>query len=190
MTRRQILSLPAFALSALSTKARAQQYRLAVPARKGDTTIHVRSTTGMHAGDSIDIDTGSSLETRKIVSVGTAAGSSTALWQPLPDGPVITVPIGSTNVPVTSASGFAVGEKIAIGYGATYPAVARTIERYHVATVTAVGKPGTQAFLGEDARAGAITAALAHAHASGTQVVSDLPTPGAPNKYYRPGSRM
>ena len=128
---------------------------LAVPARAGDTTIHVRSTTGMSAGDTISIDTGSGVETRKIVSVGTAAGNSTTLWQPLPDGPVITIPAGSTNVPVTSVAGFAVGEKIAIGYGATYPAVAKAMEKYEVATVTAVGKPGTQAFLGADAPAGA-----------------------------------
>ena len=128
---------------------------LAVPARSGDTTISVRSTAGMTAGDTILIDTGSSVETRKIASIGTAAGNSTTLWQPLPDGPVITVPAGSTNVPVTSVAGFAAGEKIALGYGATYPAVARGLERYEVATVTAVGKPGTQAFLGADAVAGA-----------------------------------
>jgi hypothetical protein len=128
---------------------------LAVRARAGDITIHVRSTAGMNAGDTISIDGGSGRETRKIVSVGTAAGASTTLWQPLPDGPVITLPIGSTNVPVTSVSGFAVGEKIAIGYGAAYPTVARTMEQYEVATVTAVGKPGTQAFLGVDAPAGA-----------------------------------
>jgi len=128
---------------------------LAAPARKGDATIHVRSTTGMNAGDSISIDTGSGVETRKIVSVGTAAGNNTTVWQPLPDGPVITIRAGSTNVPVTSVSGFEVGEKIALGYGATYPTVAKAIEQYEVATITAVGKPGTQAFLGVDAPAGA-----------------------------------
>jgi hypothetical protein len=127
---------------------------LAVPVSAGDTTIHVRSTTGMSVGDTIDIDTGSGVETRKIVSIGTAAGNNTTLWQPLPDGPVITIPAGSTNVPVTSVAGFVVGEKIAIGYGATYPAVAKALERYEVATVTTVGKPGTQAFLGADERAG------------------------------------
>jgi hypothetical protein len=31
---------------------------------------------------------------------------------------------------------------------------------------------------------------LTRAHASGAQIASDLPTPGAPNKYYRPRSRM
>ena len=127
---------------------------LAVPAHVGDTTIQVRSTSGMSAGDTVAIDTGASAETRKIASVGTSAGNNTTLWQPLPEGPVITVPPGSTSVPVTSVAGFTVGEKIALGYGATYPAVARVAERYEVATVTAVGKPGTQAYLAADAVAG------------------------------------
>jgi hypothetical protein len=128
---------------------------LAAPAHAGDTTIHVRSTSGMSVGDTFEVDTGSSVETRKIASIGTAAGNSTTLWQPLPDGPVITIPAGSTNVPVTSANGFVVGEKIGVGYGATFPSVARTTEKYEVVTVTAVGKQGTQAFLGVDALPGA-----------------------------------
>ena len=129
---------------------------LAAAARAGDTTIHVRSTTGMSVGDTIDIYTGtaSSVETRKIAASGTPAGVSTTLWQPRPDGPVIAIPASSTRVPVTSVAGFVVGEKIAIGYGAGYPAVAKARERYEVATVTAVGKPGTQALLAADASAG------------------------------------
>src|ERR1035438_3958127 len=127
---------------------------LAATAPKGDTTINVRSTTGMTVGDTIGIDTGSGVETRKIVSIGTAAGNTTTLWQPLPEGPVVTIPAGTTNLPVTSVAGFVAGEKIAIGYGATYPAVARDLERYEVATITSVGKPGTQALLGADAPAG------------------------------------
>jgi len=66
----------------------------------------------MNVGDSISIDTGAGVETRKIASIGTAAGSATTLWQPLPEGPVITIPAGATNVPVTSVAGFLVGEKI------------------------------------------------------------------------------
>ena len=128
---------------------------LAVPARAGDTTIYVRSTAGMSVGDTIGIDTGSNMETHKIASIGKAASDQTTLWQPLPEGPVITIPTGSTNVPVTSISGFVVGQKIAIGYGATYPAVARDVEQYEVATVTAIGRPGTQAYLAADAPAGA-----------------------------------
>jgi hypothetical protein len=137
---------------------------LAIPAHKGDLVIHVRSTTGMSVGDAIEIDTGSSVEPRKIAKLGTAAGNSTTLWQPLPDGPVITIPRGSTNVPFTGAGGgpfggaggftVEVGQKLAIGYGATYPTGARAIEKYEVVTVTAVGKPGTQAWLAADAKAG------------------------------------
>jgi non-reducing end alpha-L-arabinofuranosidase len=135
---------------------------IAVPAQKGDSTIFVRSTTGMNVGDTIEIDTGSAVESRKIASLGTAAGNTTTLWQPLPDGPVITIPAGSTNVPYTGAGGFGggggfavqVGEKIGIGYGATYPTVASSVEKYEVVTVTAAGKPGTQAYLSTDAKAG------------------------------------
>jgi non-reducing end alpha-L-arabinofuranosidase len=127
---------------------------LAIPARAGDTTLHVRSTTDMTVGDTISIDTGSSAETRKIAKIGTAANSSTTVWQPLPEGPVITIPAGSINVPVTSTTGFVVGEKIALGYGATYPTVAKAVERYEVATVTSIGNPGAQAFLGADAPSG------------------------------------
>ncbi len=127
---------------------------LAVQSRAGDAAINVRNTTGISIGDNIDIDAGSAAETRKVAALGTPAGPATTLWQPLPEGPVITIPAGSTSVPVTSIAGFAVGEKIAIGYGATFPAVGRDVERYEVATVTAVGKPGTQALLAADAPAG------------------------------------
>lgn len=126
---------------------------LAVPAHPGDTTLHVRSTAGISIGDTITIGS----ETRKVAAVGIAATIPTTLWQPLPDGPVITIPVGSTNVPIDSTAGFVVGQKIALGYGATYPSVARDHEKYEIATVTAVGKPGTQAYLAADAPAGSTT---------------------------------
>jgi hypothetical protein len=146
---------------------------LVVPAKKGESTLYVRNIKGMSAGDAIEIDNGSSTEMHKITAIGTAAGlgepktpspfgggrpmepgSSTTVWQPLPDGPVITIPKGSTNVPVTSTDGFEVGQKMAIGYGATYPTVAQSIEKYEVVTITQVGKPGTQAWLSADAKPG------------------------------------
>jgi hypothetical protein len=127
---------------------------LAAEARAGDTTIHVRNTEGMKVGDTISIGSGSDAETRKITKIGSAATNHTTLWQPLPEGPVITIPAGSKNVPVLSVDGFKVGEKIALGYGATYPAVGRDVERYEVARITQVGKPGTQAYLAADAPAG------------------------------------
>jgi hypothetical protein len=122
----------------------------------------------MSVGDAIQVGTGSGVETRSITSLGTAAPGApefpfggrpgtpamTTVWQPLPDGPVITIPARSSNVPVASVAGFEVGQKMAIGHGATYPAVARSVEKYEVVTVTAVGKAGTQAYLAVDARAG------------------------------------
>jgi hypothetical protein len=128
---------------------------LAGAARAGDNTIYVRSTSGMKAGDTVSIGDGSGEETHKIASVGTAASNHTTVWQPLPDGPVITIPVGATNVPVMSTSGFVIGQKMALGYGATYPTVPGVTEQYEVVTVTAVGKPGTQAYLAADAPAGA-----------------------------------
>ncbi|HLN20365.1 MAG TPA: arabinofuranosidase catalytic domain-containing protein [Bacteroidales bacterium] len=143
---------------------------LAVPARKGESILYVRSTTGLSVGDEIEIGQGANTEKRKITRVGTAAGvpsgtstgirSASAdapptLWQPLPDGPVITIAKGSKNVPVASVVGFKAGEKMAIGYGATYPVAINKVEKYEVVTVTEVGKPGTQGWLSMDAKAGA-----------------------------------
>jgi hypothetical protein len=147
---------------------------LAVPAKKGDTSIYVRNTTGMSIGDAIEVGTGSAMETRRIADIATPAESAaaaspfggfggfrrgtpigtTTVWQPLPDGPVITVPAGSTNLPVASVAGFEAGRKMAIGYGATYPTSAQSIEKYEVVTITNIGKPGTQAWLSMDAKAG------------------------------------
>ncbi|MGB6486397.1 MAG: arabinofuranosidase catalytic domain-containing protein [Steroidobacteraceae bacterium] len=126
---------------------------LAADAPSGATSLYVRSTDGIKAGDTIRIGTGSHMEERRITRVGTPAAIPTTLWQPLPDG-LITIPRGSTNVPVQDASRFVVGQKIALGYGSTFPVVPAARERYEFATVTAVGKPGTQAYLAAPAPAG------------------------------------
>ncbi|MBN2172509.1 MAG: lamin tail domain-containing protein [Bacteroidales bacterium] len=144
---------------------------LAIPAKTGEATIYVRSTTGMSVGDIIKVGTGSFEENRTITGITTPPepevsessfrrrrpvepGNPTTVWQPLPDGPVITIPIGSNSIPVTSVEGFEVGQKMALGYGATYPTVSQSIEKYEVVTITDVGKPGTQAWLSMDAKAG------------------------------------
>jgi len=160
-------SLPAggFYVLGLSTSG------LAVPAAAGESTLFLRGVDGLSVGSEVQIGTGPGAETRTITRVGTGAGlvaeqspsarrrfvppgSSTTLWQPIPDGPVITVPVGSTSVPVTSTAGFQVGQRMAIGYGTTYPAVSRDVEQYEVVTVTEVGKPGTQGWLSMDAAPG------------------------------------
>jgi hypothetical protein len=153
---------------------------LAAEARAGETTIHVRSTAGMSVGDSLAIGSGSDQEKTAIASVGSAAATPTTLWQPLPEGPVMTVPAGATNVPVTSVAGFKVGEKIGLGYGASYPVVTNTVEKYEVATVTAVGKPGTQARLGAEARAGSRNLKVTSTAdiSAGDKITLDIPSKG------------
>ncbi|MEO8595160.1 MAG: arabinofuranosidase catalytic domain-containing protein [Candidatus Solibacter sp.] len=125
----------AFYLLGLSTSG------LAAPASQGAKTINVRSITGLEVGQQMSIDG----ESRKIVSVGTAASPLTTVYEPVSTGPWITIPAGSTNLPVTNAAGFEVGQKIGIDIGGNY----------EVATVTAVGKAATQTTLAAAAAAGA-----------------------------------
>ena len=114
---------------------------LADPATPGARTIHVRSTSGFEAGQQINIDG----ETRTVADVGTVATAMTTVFIPVSNGPWITIPAGSTNLPVTNAAGFAVGQRIGIDIGGNY----------EVATVTAVGKAATQTALSAAAAAGA-----------------------------------
>jgi non-reducing end alpha-L-arabinofuranosidase len=114
---------------------------LAAPAGPGAKTINVRAATGFEPGQKIDVDG----ETRTIVTVGTAAAAMTTVFIPVSTGPWIAIPAGSTNLPVTSAAGFEVGQKIGIDIGGNY----------EVATVTAVGKAATQTTLSAGAGAGA-----------------------------------
>jgi non-reducing end alpha-L-arabinofuranosidase len=114
---------------------------LAAPASPGATGISVRSTAGFADGQPIDIDG----ETRTIASVGTAATAMTTLFVPVSTGPRLTIPAGSTNLPVTNATGFAVGQRIGIDIGGNY----------ELATVTAVGKAATQTVLSAAAVAAA-----------------------------------
>ena len=141
---------------------------LAVDAAKGDATIYVRSVEGIQPGDEIFI--GGEKRTVKAVNAPVPpapnpmaapfgrgmqpAGTPTTVWQPLPGGHGIEIPVGSTNIPVTSVAHFQVGQKMAIGYGTDRPAVSNSLEKYEVVTVTAVGKAGTQGYLSMDAKPG------------------------------------
>ncbi len=154
------LAPKSFYLLGLSTSG------LAVEAARGDKTLYVRDLTGLQEGEEIYVGKEKHWIAR-IVRRGNPVGNSggfgrnanafgtpTTLWQPLPDGPVITIPAGSTNIPVATTTGFEVGAKMALGYGATYPAPVAKYEKYEVVTVTEVGKPGTQAYLAYDAKPG------------------------------------
>jgi non-reducing end alpha-L-arabinofuranosidase len=128
--------LPAkgFYLFGLSTSG------LVAPANAGTDVINVRSTTGLDVGQQIDIDG----EIRTITKIGTPATAMTTLFVPVSTGPWLTFPAGTTNLPVTNATGFTVGQKIGIDMGGNY----------EVATVTAAGKAATQTTLFVAAKAG------------------------------------
>lgn len=122
---------------------------LTAPADAGATAINVRSTAGFEAGQEITLDG----ETRKVVAVGTPAAAMTTVFIPVSTGPWLTFPAGTTNLPVTSAVGFEVGQKIGLDLGGNP----------EVATVTAVGKAATQTTLAATASAGATSLRLAAA---------------------------
>ena len=113
---------------------------LTAPAAAGSSAILVRNVSGFAAGQQIAIDG----ETRAIKSVGTASTVPTVVFIPVSTGPRLTVSAGATNIPVMSAAGFAVGEKMGIDAGG----------RHEIVTVTAVGKAGTQTTLAVASKAG------------------------------------
>jgi hypothetical protein len=120
---------------------------LATPANQGEKAINVSSTTGLSVGQRINIDG----EIRTIVSLGEAAAPMTTLFVPVSTGPWLTIQAGATNLPVTSATGFVVGQRIGIDVGGSF----------ELASVTSVGKAGTQTTLSATAAAGATNIKLA-----------------------------
>ena len=120
---------------------------LAAPANAGESSIRVRSIAGLAVGQKIDIDG----ETRTIAELGSPAEAMTTIFTPVSTGPWLTVPAGSTNLPVSSAAGFAVGQKMGIEIGGNY----------ELTTVTAVGKASTQTVLSSASAVGATSIKLA-----------------------------
>jgi len=113
---------------------------LAAPANIGDKTINVQTLSGLTNGQQISIDG----EIHKIVNLGSAPGAMTTLYVPVSTSTRLNFPVGTTNLPVTSAAGFTVGEKIGIDMGGNY----------EIATVTRLGKAATQTNLAIEAKAG------------------------------------
>ena len=134
---------------------------LAAPASRGESVISVRSTDGLGVGQQIDIDG----EIRTVAKAGTPASPIAMVFVPVSTGPWITIPAGSTNLPVTNATGFEVGQKIGIDIGGNY----------EVATVTAVGKASTLTALAAEAKAGDVIIKVA---ANSNMTVGDTLTIG------------
>ncbi|WP_263418121.1 arabinofuranosidase catalytic domain-containing protein [Terriglobus albidus] len=106
---------------------------LAAPAIASTKTIYVRTTKGLAAGEAIDIDG----EKRTVVGIGQAAHAMTTIFIPVSTGPWLTIPAGSTNLPIANTSGFEAGQRVGIDIGGNYEEV----------TVKSVGKASTQTVL-------------------------------------------
>ncbi len=148
-------------------------------AAAGATNIKVASVADFAAGQTIMIDTDSSLETAVIASVGTGGATTVGA----------ATNVGATAVPVANGIGFSAVQTIDIDNGASHETavVASTGGGRGGARIT-VTAPLTLAHAAGVQVSGSgitLTTALTRAHANGAQVASNLPTPGAPNKYYR-----
>ncbi len=118
------------------TKAHAASTILGTVTPAGATSIPVASATGFTVGDGITIDTGAATETATISAVGTGNLTLSAPTTLAHTGAVavarIVAPAGATNIKVASVTGFAVGDTMTIGSGASM----------ETKTVTAVGTAG------------------------------------------------
>jgi hypothetical protein len=153
---------------------------LSAAADAGADNIKVASVADFVAGQTIMIETGGSLDTAVIATVGTAGATTVGA----------ATRAGATVIPVASAAGFTASQTIAIDSGANRETAA-------IVSTTGGGRGGgatiTVAPLTRAHAAGAqvsgtgitITGALSRAHPAGSPVTSDVPTPGAPNRYYR-----
>jgi hypothetical protein len=151
---------------------------LAVASAAGTTNIKVASVDGFDVGQTIMIDTGANQETAAIATVGTPGATTVDA----------ATSVGATTIPVANAAGFRPGQTITIDSGANS----------ETAVVGAGGRRGVPAItLAEPLKyahsAGApvsgtgitLTVALTRAHAGGAQVTDSVPTPGAPNRYFK-----
>jgi non-reducing end alpha-L-arabinofuranosidase len=149
----------------------------------GATNIKVAGTADFAAGQTIIIDTGANRETAVIATVGTPGATTVGT----------ATNAGAAVIPVAGGAGFSAGQTITIDSGANQ-------ETAVVASTTGGGRGGpggaTITVAAPLTRAHAVgaqlsgtgitlTAALSLAHDSGAQVAGSVPTPGAPNQYYR-----
>jgi len=164
---------------------------LAAASAAGANNIKVASVADFDAGQTIRIDTGANLESAVIATVGTPGATTTGA----------ATAVGATVIPVAGGMGFSAGQTITIDGGANQEtAVIASTGRGGGAgrggpgggatiTVAAPLKSAHEAGAQVSGTGITLTAALTRAHDSGAQVAGNVPTPGAPNQYYRKGLR-
>ena len=161
---------------------------LPVDAASGATNIKVASTADFAVGQTILIDAGSaSVESAAIATIGTAGGTTVGS----------ATAAGATVIPIASNAGFVAGQTITIDSGgnAETAVVVSTAGGGRgggggaptAATVTVTTPLRFAHAVGAQVSGTGITltTALTKAHVAGARVATAIPTPGAPNRYYR-----
>jgi hypothetical protein len=154
----------------------------------GSNNIKVSSVAGFINGQKIIIDTGSNSETAVVTTIGTAGGTTVST----------ATRAGVTTIPVASVEGFNTGQTITIDGGtnletAVVASIAAGRRRFGSRTpgpadsVTFAMPLKYAHAAGVQVSGSGISLAkpLTQVYDAGTQVADNLPTPGAPNKYYR-----
>jgi hypothetical protein len=146
----------------------------------GASNIKVQSVADFAAGQTVMIGMGAAMENAVIASVGTAGSTrSTAATE-----------AGGTVLPVATRAGFVAGQSITVGSGTNQePASIAAIRGGRGEARITVAAPLTMShLLGAPVSGSGITlgAPLTKAHAAGTVLTTELPTPGASNKYSTP----
>jgi hypothetical protein len=140
--------------------------------------LKVASVEGLREGRTIQVDAGADAETAVIAAVGTAG--ATKLKRATSKS--------TTELPVADAIGFRDGETITIGSGTDQETASIVSVHPWGDTLITLSKPLTHAHDKDTAVYGSgitLSAPLASKHAVGSPVSDNLPTPGAPNRYYK-----
>ena len=159
---------------------------LAAASAAGANNLKVAGVADFATGQTILIDTGASLEAAVIATVGTAGATTLGT----------ATNVGATVIPVASAMGFTTGQTITVDSGANQETAVVAVTTGGrggrggtgvgaTITVTAPLKSGHATGAQVSGSGITLTGALTKPHASGTQVAGNVPTPGAPNQYYR-----
>src|SRR6185312_947506 len=145
----------------------------------GATNIKVARVADFGVGQTVMIDDGANRESAVIAAVGTP-GASTA---------GNAVQAGATIIEIADAAGFGTGQSIVIDQGANQEtAMISAVAGGRGGATLTVASPLAHAHAAGVPVAGTgitLRAGLTKAHASGAQIGSEMPTPGAPNAYFR-----
>jgi hypothetical protein len=142
----------------------------------GVSNIKVTNVEGFSTGQTILIDSGTSLETATIATVGTAGATTLRT----------ATEAEATILPVTSAAAFGRNQTITIDSGQNAETAVVLFARNNGAAALVLAAPLAHAHAPGAQISGSgisITNPLTRAHAVGAPVSNGVPTPGAPNQY-------